>query len=255
MIRIIVCGAAGRMGQAVIDLAREQDDIDVIAGVERSEHALVGKRIHEIAIVDDIRSVIERADCVVDFTYREATFRILGAIDDHPVAFVSGTTGFSEDDHDTLRTYAGKRALLWAPNMSPGINHLYNMTEQSAAALPQYDIEIVETHHRYKKDAPSGTARRIADIVCRVRQTGIAITHGREGHVGQRDPDTIGMHAVRGGDVVGEHRVLFLGNGEFIELRHHATSRTCFAAGALRAAQWLQGKPAGLYTMQDLFRK
>jgi 4-hydroxy-tetrahydrodipicolinate reductase len=254
MIRVIVCGAAGRMGQAVIDLAREQTDIDIIAGVERGDHAQVGKHVHDIPVVDDIRSVIDRADCVVDFTHREVTFRILDSIDDHPVAFVSGTTGFSEDDHETMRAYAGKRPLLWAPNMSPGINHLYYLTEQSAVLLPDYDIEIVETHHRHKKDAPSGTARRIADLVCRARKTPMTVTHGREGQVGQRDPNTVGVHAVRGGDVVGEHRVFFLGDGEFIELRHHATSRTCFAAGALRAARWLQGKPAGLYTMQDLFR-
>lgn len=253
MISIVVCGAAGRMGQAVIDLAREQDDIEVIAGVEQGKHALVGKRIHDIEIVGDIMSVIDRADCIVDFTHHEATLRILGTIDACTVAFVSGTTGFSEEEHGALRAYAEKRPLLWAPNLSLGINQLYRLAEQSAVALPEYDIEIVETHHRQKKDAPSGTAQRIADIVGKLRKPGITFTHGRKGHVGQRDPNTVGIHAVRGGDVVGEHRVLFLGNGEFVEVRHCATSRRCFAAGALRAARWLQGKPAGLYSMKDLF--
>jgi 4-hydroxy-tetrahydrodipicolinate reductase len=254
MIGIIVCGAAGRMGQAVIDLARNQGDIEVIAGVEQSKHAMIGKRLHGIEIIDDIAPVLDRANCIVDFTHHESTLRILGAIDAWPVAFVSGTTGFSDEEHAALQRFSEKRPLLWAPNLSPGINHLYRLAEQSAVALPEYDIEIVETHHRQKKDAPSGTAQRIADIVGKVRQPGIAFSHGRKGHIGERDPKTVGIHAVRGGDVVGEHRVLFLGNGEFIELRHYATSRWCFAAGALRAAHWLQGKPAGLYSMDDLFQ-
>jgi 4-hydroxy-tetrahydrodipicolinate reductase len=253
VIGVIVCGAAGRMGQAVIDLARTQDDIEIIAGVEESKHPSVGKRLGEVEIVSDILSVIDRADCVVDFTHHEVTLHILGVIAKSTVAFVSGTTGLSEEEHTALCRYAEKRPLLWAPNLSLGVNHLYRLVQQSAAALPGYDIEIVETHHRQKKDAPSGTARRIADIVGEVRQSGITFLHGREGHTGQRDPKTVGIHAVRGGDVVGEHRVLFLGNGEFIELRHHATSRWCFAAGALHAARWLQGKPAGLYSMKDLF--
>ncbi len=254
MIGVIVCGAAGRMGQAVMDLARTQDDIDIIAGVEESKHSLVGKRLGEVEIVHDILSVIDRADCIVDFSRHDATLHILDTIEKSTVAFVSGTTGLSQEEYTALGKYAEKRPLLWAPNLSLGVNHLYRLVEQSAAALPEYDIEIVETHHRQKKDAPSGTARRIADIVAEVRQPGIAFMHGREGHIGKRDPKTVGIHAVRGGDVVGEHRVLFLGDGEFIELCHHATSRWCFAAGALQAARWLQDKPAGLYSMDDLFR-
>jgi 4-hydroxy-tetrahydrodipicolinate reductase len=253
MINIVLCGAAGRMGLEIIKAAQASDDVDVIAGVEVKGNKSVGKTISGVKISDNILSVVQNADCVVDFTHHTATIGILKMVNRHKKPYVTGTTGFSDSELQEIENVSKNFPLFIAPNMSVGVNHLYNLVESSAAALADADIEIIETHHRQKKDAPSGTAKAIAMILKEVKP-GVGFVYGREGATGERKRGEICIHSLRGGDVVGEHRVLFLGDGEFLELRHHATSRRCFAAGALAAVRFIVNKAPGLYNMQDLLK-
>lgn len=253
MINIIVCGAAGRMGSEIIKAAYACDDMRVIAGVEAKGTESVGCTVSGVKIYDDILMVIQNADCVVDFTHHEATMEILQKICKYKKPCVTGTTGLSDSELKEIKKLSKNLPIFFAPNMSIGINHLYNLVRSSVAALSDYDIEIIETHHRHKKDAPSGTANLITEIAKEVRPD-LESVYGRRGMIGERKRGEICTHSVRGGDVVGEHRVLFLGNGEFLELRHYATSRGCFAAGALAAVRFIVDKPPGLYSMQDLLK-
>ena len=253
MINIVLCGAAGRMGSEIIKAAQTCDDLCVIAGVEKKGTQPIGGAISGVRIYDDILAVIQNADCVVDFTNHTASLEILHNINEYKKPFVTGTTGFSDTELQQIKKSAKTMAIFIAPNMSVGVNHLYNLVRSSAAALSGYDIEIIETHHKYKKDAPSGTAKAIAETIKEVMPD-LEFVYGREGMIGERERGEICTHSVRGGDVVGEHRVLFLGNGEFLELRHFATSRHCFAVGALAAVRFIINKAPGLYSMQDLLK-
>lgn len=251
MIKIIVCGAVGRMGKEIINAAQDANDIKVIAGIEAKENQFVGKTVFDIKILDDILAAINDADCVVEFTNHNATMDNLRKVKEYKKPYVTGTTGFSEKELEEIKTLAKSFPIFLAPNMSVGINHLYNLVKSTAKTLSDYDIEIIETHHRAKKDAPSGTAKAIAKII-KGAKPDTKFIYGREGMIGKRKRGEVCINTVRGGDVVGEHRVLFLGNGEFIELRHYATSRRCFAWGTLEAVRFIIDKPPGLYTMQDL---
>lgn len=251
MINIVLCGAAGRMGSEIMRAAQTCRDLCVIAGIEAKGAQSIGATISGIKIYDDILAVIRNADCVVDFTHHTVTLEILQKISQYKKPFVTGTTGLSDSELRQIKKLTETLAIFIAPNMSVGVNHLYNLVKSSAAALSDYDVEIIETHHRYKKDAPSGTAKAIAKII-RDIMPDVECVYGREGMIGERKRREIGTHSVRGGDVIGEHRVLFLGNGEFLELRHYATSRQCFAAGALAAVRFMISKAPGLYSMQDL---
>jgi len=251
MIKIIICGAAGRMGREIISAAQESHDFNIIAGVEAPDNPNIGKTIAGIAIIDDLISVVPESDCVIDFTNHQAALENLQKVKDFKKPFVTGTTGFSDSEMQTFVEFSKQFPIFLAPNMSVGVNHLYKLVEDSAKVLSDFDVEIVETHHRAKKDAPSGTARAIARVIKGVRSD-VGFIYGREGLVGERKKDEVCVNSVRGGDVVGEHRVLFLGNGEFIELRHYATSRRCFAVGTLEAVRFIIKKTAGLYGMQDL---
>lgn len=251
MIKIIVCGAVGRMGKEIINAVQDVDDIRVIAGVEAKENQFVGKTICDVKIFDDILTEIKNADCVVEFTNHNATMENLQKAKQYKKPYVTGTTGFSGKELKEIRNLSKSFPVFLAPNMSVGINHLYNLVKSSAKILSDYDIEIVETHHKAKKDAPSGTAEAIANIINEVKSD-VKFIYGREGMIGERKRGEVCINTVRGGDVVGEHRVLFLGNGEFIELRHYATSRRCFAEGTLEAVRFIIDKPPGLYSMQDL---
>lgn len=248
-----MCGAGGRMGKEIISAALDSDDISIVVGVEAREHPSVGKHVHGITIVDDIAAVVGNCDCVVDFTQHTATVKTLEKIKDSKKPFVTGTTGFTDDEQKTIKAVSKRVPVFWAPNMSVGVNHLYRLVKTTAGSLGDFDIEVIETHHRAKKDAPSGTAKQIARMI-RDKKAQSDIIHGREGHTGERSTDEVCIHAVRGGDVVGEHRVLFFGDGEFLELRHFATSRRCFAAGTLAAVRFIIDKPAGLYTMEHLLK-
>jgi 4-hydroxy-tetrahydrodipicolinate reductase len=253
MIRTVLCGAAGRMGQEIIRFAKDLDDIRVIAGVEAAKSNFVNKTISDVRIYDDLLTVIDKADCIVEFTNHQATIEHLKKSRKYKKPYVIGTTGFDEAGIATIRDLGREFPILLSANMSLGINHLYDLVRSTLDRLPGYDIEIIETHHRLKKDAPSGTARMFAQIV-REKRRDAEFVHGREGMTGERRDREVGVHAVRGGDVVGEHRVRFFGAGEFIELVHFATSRQCLVYGTVEAIRFIINQPPGVYSMEDLFK-
>lgn len=251
MIRLIVCGAAGRMGKEILSAVEESDDIRVTAGIEASNHESIGKVFGNTKIVDNIESVIEDADCIVDFTNHKAAMGNLEKVKVYKKPFVTGTTGFSKKELADIETLAKGLPVFLSPNMSVGVNYLYNLVKSSARVLENYDIEVIETHHRAKKDAPSGTAKAIAKVIKQARPE-VTFIYGRKGFVGGKNKNEVCINSIRGGDIVGEHRVLFLGDGEFIELRHYATSRRCFAVGTLDAVRFIVDKAPGLYAMKDM---
>jgi len=237
--RIAVVGARGRMGRTVVRLAEEQ-------GIEVAVALDAGERMESLAG--------SGAQVVVDFSSPGATTGLADIASAAGIAIVSGTTGLHEAAHAALARASERVAVAWEPNMSVGVHVLGALAAQAIAMLgPDFDIEVVETHHRMKVDAPSGTAIRLAEIA-RDARGGARLVHGREGKPGARATSEIGVHAVRGGDVVGDHTVFLLGAGERIELTHRASSRELFASGALRVARWIVGKPPGRYGMVDVLR-
>ena len=239
MTRLAVLGASGRMGQAVLRLAGELD-FEVVAQVSAGEDlASIGRSQPEV---------------VIDFSSPEATRALSVIAADAGAAIVSGTTGLDENSLRCLDAASARVPIFWAPNMSVGVHVLGVLVARAIEMLgPDFDIEITEAHHRRKVDAPSGTALRLAEIAQSTRSERSTITHGREGRPGARTATEIGMHAIRGGDVIGDHHVHLLGEGERIELVHRASSRDLFARGALRAARFVIGKPPRRYSMSDLF--
>jgi 4-hydroxy-tetrahydrodipicolinate reductase len=240
MTKVIITGPKGRMGQALLNCASRMPQIEVIG---------------QISSGDDIRGVIGKCDVVIDFSYHDATAGFAEECARHKKALVIGTTGHTEEQKTQIKAFQASVPIVWSSNYSTGVNTLFWLTRKATEILgPDFDLEVVEMHHRLKKDAPSGTARTLAEILASVRQQQLdeVIRHGREGLVGERTRAEIGMHAVRGGDVVGDHTVIFANVGERVELTHKASSRETFANGALRAAQWLVGKTPGLYDMQDV---
>jgi 4-hydroxy-tetrahydrodipicolinate reductase len=264
MVRVIISGIMGRMGRKIAQIAYQDPDVEIGGGVERPDcvhfHENVGEIIGEkidAPVVSDLAKVIDRGDVVIDFA--GSTEAVLGhlrlvAADKNKKAVVIGTTGFTDDQIKEIKELSGEVPVVFAPNMSIGVNLLFKLVQEAARALKDkgYDIEVVEMHHRFKKDAPSGTAVKIVDIL--KEETGIKkVVYGREGiYENGRPSDEIGVFALRGGDVVGEHTVIFAGMGERIELTHKAGSRDIFAKGAVEAAKWVKGKPAGLYDMMDV---
>jgi 4-hydroxy-tetrahydrodipicolinate reductase len=240
MTRIIIAGAKGKMGQALLRAAEKIPGLAVTARID------VG---HELG------KVIQDADVVVDFSAHEASVPFALLCARHKKALVLGTTGHTEDERKKLLNASEKIPMVWSSNFSTGVNALFWLTGKAVGILGRdYDLEIVEMHHRLKKDAPSGTARTLAEILARARQQQLTevLRHGREGITGERTASEIGVHSLRGGDVVGDHTVIFSTTGERLELTHKASSRETFAGGALRAAQWIVGKAPGLYDMQDV---
>jgi 4-hydroxy-tetrahydrodipicolinate reductase len=255
--RLAVVGGSGRMGRAVVRLAHAEG-LQVVCAVSATD---VGRDAGELAgvgplgvpVAADVAALaLARADVAIDFSAPGATLALAQVAADAGCAVVSGTTGLGEDARAALDRAAAKVPILWEPNMSVGVHVLAELVRGAVAALGDWDVEIVETHHRAKVDAPSGTALRLAETAQRARRGATRLVHGREGKPGARAPDEIGMHAVRGGDVVGDHVVHLFGGGERIELAHRATSRDVFAHGALRAARWIAGRPAGRYTLSDM---
>jgi len=240
MTKTIIAGAKGRMGQALVSCAKNFRDLEVVAQVDKG---------------DDLSAVIGRADVVIDFSDHAATAGIVDLCARHQKAVVIGTTGHAKEEQAAILALKTKVPIVWASNFSTGVNTLFWLTRKAAEILgPDFDLEVVEMHHRMKKDAPSGTAKTLAEILAEVRKQSLdqAARHGREGIVGARTSTEIGIHSVRGGDVVGDHTVIFANNGERLELTHKASSRDTFANGALRAALWVVGKKSGLYDMQDV---
>ena len=260
MIRMIVHGAAGRMGRRIVALTQDGGDVEVVGAFEMAGHPLLGKDAGVVAGTDELgvpiteKQAVE-ADVLVDFSHADAALEVIDWCAGHGIALVTGTTGTGEEGARRLAAAAGKIPVLAAPNMSVGVNVLFSIVGEVARALGDaYDVEIVEAHHNKKKDAPSGTALRLGERVAEGlgRDLDAAAVHGREGMVGERTVTEIGFHAVRAGDIVGEHTVVFGGLGERVELRHVATSRDIFARGALRAARFLAGKPPGRYSVADV---
>jgi 4-hydroxy-tetrahydrodipicolinate reductase len=259
-----VLGCAGRMGRAVMAEVLASEDCRLVGGVEAQGHAALGQDLGVLAEGDplgmkaeaDAVAAIEAADAVIEFSTPEATVEHATLAAEHGIAHVIGTTGLSEREASRLRQAAERIPIVWAPNMSLGINLLLGLAEQVARALgPEaFDIEILEMHHRQKADAPSGTAIALGEAVARGRGVSLEqmAVRARDGLTGPRPSGTIGFAMLRGGDVVGDHVVAFAGAGERLELTHRATDRRIYARGALHAARWLVGKPPGLYRMADV---
>ncbi|MEZ0277466.1 MAG: 4-hydroxy-tetrahydrodipicolinate reductase [Roseimicrobium sp.] len=239
-LRILVTGAKGRMGQAVIRAVEAEPDAVVGAAVDMG---------------DDLDEALAKCDAVIDFTSHHFSNELVAACVKHKKALIMGTTGHTEEERNNIREAAKTIPVVFAANFSIGVNTLFWLTRQAARILGEpFDLEVVEMHHRMKTDSPSGTARRLVEILC--EESGVSYDkdtrHGRFGDVGARTKKEIGVHALRGGDVVGDHTVVFSNIGERVELTHKASSRDTFASGSVRAAKWLAGKEAGIYDMQDV---
>ena len=255
MVKVAVSGAAGRMGKAILSVCASDADVEVVGALEAKGHEAVGSFIEGIKVSDSIEDVLADAEVLIDFTHPDATLEALDACVEKGVAMVIGTTGFSDGQKSRIEEASRKIPIVFSPNMSVGVNLLFKLVQQVASVLgDDYDVEIVEVHHRFKKDAPSGTALRLAEMAAEGlgRDLEECMVCGREGMVGERPSSQIGVFAVRAGDVVGEHTVIFGGLGERIELVHRAHSRETFARGAVRAAKWVVDKSPGLYSMWDV---
>ncbi|RBP44628.1 dihydrodipicolinate reductase [Roseimicrobium gellanilyticum] len=239
-IRILVTGAKGRMGQAVIRATESDPDTVVGAAIDMG---------------DSLDEALAKCDAVIDFTSHHFSNELVAACVKHKKALVMGTTGHTDEERNTIREAAKTIPVVFAANFSVGVNTLFWLTRQAARILGEpFDLEVIEMHHRMKTDSPSGTARRLVEILC--EESGVSYDkdtrHGRFGDVGARTKKEIGVHALRGGDVVGDHTVVFANIGERVELTHKASSRDTFAGGSVRAAKWLSDKSAGIYDMQDV---
>ncbi|MFP4686738.1 MAG: 4-hydroxy-tetrahydrodipicolinate reductase [bacterium] len=262
-IAVVIAGCGGRMGRTILKLIKESSGFELSGALESPGSSLIGHPVSELSgeqsdsmlIRADIAEVLSGGEVVIDFTRPEGTRKIAKAVRDGSAALVTGTTGLSADDEALLKEVAARTTVVYSANMSAGINLLAGLVEQTAKCLgDDFDVEIVEMHHRFKEDAPSGTARLLADRVAAVKDRALDEIKktGRDGFVGERDSDEIGMFALRGGDVVGDHTVIFAGIGERIELTHRASSRETFAHGALRAAHFASESEPGFYTMTDV---
>ena len=260
MIHVAVSGAAGRMGRTLVRLIAESDDLELVAALEAPGHPCLGASAGALAGVADVAVPVtdalpEAMDVLVDFSLPEGSIGRIEACAAAGVPCVVGTTGFSEAERGRIAAAARRTAIVLAPNMSVGVNVMFHEAARLARALGDaYDIEIVEAHHRFKKDAPSGTALKIAEEIAAATGRDLArdAVHGRgPGHAPRR-PGEIGIHAIRGGDIVGEHIVYYTALGERLELKHVAHSRDTFAHGALRAARWVADRGPGLYSMADV---
>lgn len=263
MVKIAVAGIGGRMGGLIARLAVEDAEIELTGATELSGHRLVGESLASILNIKELQGVVsdnpedalKQADVYVDFTSPSATIKALEVCYQLKKSAVVGTTGLNEEQEGKIREFAQNIAIVFSPNMSLGVNLLATLVEKTASVLgADYDIEVVEAHHRMKADAPSGTAILLAKSAAKGRGWELekCAVYGREGRPGARPAEQIGIMAVRGGDIVGEHTVFFAGNGERIELIHRAHSRDTFARGALRAVKWVAHKSPGLYSMMDV---
>jgi 4-hydroxy-tetrahydrodipicolinate reductase len=261
-IKIAIAGSSGRMGRILLENVLQSDDLVLHAALEHGSSALLGKDAGEmvgiacgVKIRSDVEAALQGADVLIDFTRPEGTLHHLEICRKLGVNMVVGTTGFNAQQKAQLGAAAQQIGIVFAPNMSVGVNLVFKLLETASRVLAQgYDIEIVEAHHRHKVDAPSGTALGMGEVIAKTlgRDLEKCAVYGREGVTGERDPSTIGFATVRGGDIVGDHTVMFAGTGERIEITHKASSRATFALGALRAARFLKEHPAGMYDMQDV---
>ena len=260
--RIAIAGASGRMGRTLIEAVSQADDAVLAGALDLPGTPCLGKDAGEligaacgVVITDDLDSALANADCLIDFTRPEGTLQHLDACRRHGVQLVIGTTGFNAEGKQAIQSAAGEIPIVFAPNMAVGVNLVFRLLDVAARALSEgYDVEVIEAHHRHKVDAPSGTALRMGEVVAAAlgRDLADCAVYGREGRTGERPATQIGFATVRGGDIVGDHTVLFAGTGERVEISHKAASRMPYAMGALRAARFMRGKTNGLFDMQDV---
>ena len=262
-IKIGVIGAGGRMGRMLIEAVQDNPQTTLSAAIERQGSSLVGADAGEVAaighlnvsIVDDLVSIIDDIDVLIDFSLPAATEQNMQICAQHNVAMVIGTTGFNEQQEAVLAEASKKIAIVYAGNYSTGVNLSLKLLEMAAKAFgTEADVEIIEAHHKHKIDAPSGTAYMMAEAVAEARGQNLkdVAVYGREGQTGARETGTIGIHAIRGGEIIGDHTVMFIADGEVVEITHRARARMTFAAGAVRATTWVIQQSAGQYNMQDV---
>ncbi len=262
-IKVGVIGAGGRMGRMLIEAVQNNPKTILNAAIERQGSSLVGADAGEVAaigrlevqIVDELEAVINDIDVLIDFSLPDATEKNMQVCAEHNVAMVIGTTGFNEAQEQVLAKASGKIAIVYAGNYSTGVNLSLKLLGMAAKAFGNdADVEIIEAHHKHKIDAPSGTAYMMAEAVAEARGQNLkdVAIYGREGQTGERESGTIGIHAVRGGEIVGDHTVMFIADGEVVEITHRARERMTFAAGAVRAATWVTEQAIGQYDMQDV---
>lgn len=264
-LKVVVTGATGRMGAELIRYAHENDDCELFGATERHDHPMISQDVGKLmlgepnglSLENDLRNVIVGTNAIIDFTSPDSTLIHLQVAVDHKIPIVIGSTGFDNEQKKILHELAPQTRTVFSPNMSMGVNLMWKIAQQMAVALgDEFDAEIVEAHHRKKEDAPSGTALQLAQRVAAgwEKEAADLIDNGRQGQIGPREYGRIGMHAVRGGDIVGEHTLSFFGPGEEIRIAHRATSRLNFVKGAFRAALFLQSAPDGLYDMMDVLK-
>ena len=263
IIKVGVIGAGGRMGRMLIEATQDNPKTTLSAAIERQGSSLVGADAGEVAaigrleiqIVDDLKAVISDIDVLIDFSLPAATEQNMQVCAEHNVAMVIGTTGFNEQQEQVLATASEQIAIVYAGNYSTGVNLSLKLLGMAAKAFGKdADVEIIEAHHKHKIDAPSGTAYMMAEAVAEARGQNLkdVAIYGREGQTGAREAGTIGIHAIRGGEIIGDHTVMFIADGEVVEITHRARARMTFAAGAVRAATWIVQQPVGQYNMQDV---
>ena len=262
-IKVGVIGAGGRMGRMLIEAVQNNPKTILNAAIERQGSSLVGADAGEVAaigrldvqVVDELETVINDIDVLIDFSLPDATEKNMQVCAEHNVAMVIGTTGFNEAQEQVLAKASEKIAIVYAGNYSTGVNLSLKLLGMAAKAFGnEADVEIIEAHHKHKIDAPSGTAYMMAEAVAEARGQNLkdVAIYGREGQTGERESGTIGIHAVRGGEIVGDHTVMFIADGEVVEITHRARERMTFAAGAVRAATWVTEQAVGQYNMQDV---
>jgi 4-hydroxy-tetrahydrodipicolinate reductase len=265
MTKVIIVGAGGRMGRRLVSLVKDSDVLTLVGALEGKGHPAIGQDAGEVAgcgrtgvkIGEDLPALLEDGEVVVDFSSPSATLDHAKAVAQYRRAIVIGTTGLSSSDLDEVKMLSRWIPCVCSPNMSVGVNVIYKVIAEMARTLgDDYDIEVIEAHHRLKKDAPSGTAVKMADILAQAmnRDLGRVGVYSRKGIIGERTKDEIGIQTIRAGDIIGDHTVLFGTMGERIEVTHRAHSRDTFASGALRAAGWVVKQPPGLYDMLDVLR-
>lgn len=263
IINIGVIGAGGRMGRMLIEAVQDNPQTTLSAAIERQGSSLVGADAGEVAaierlnikIVDDLVAVIDDIDVLVDFSLPDATEQNMQTCAEHKVAMVIGTTGFNEQQEQVLTEASKHIPIVYAGNYSTGVNLSLKLLAMAAKAFgDEADVEVIEAHHKHKIDAPSGTAYMMAEAVAEARGQDLkeVAIYGREGQTGAREKGTIGIHAIRGGEIIGDHTVMFIADGEVVEITHRARARMTFAAGAVRATTWIVQQKAGQYNMQDV---
>ena len=261
--KIAIVGASGRMGRVLLQAVEDAEEATLGAASERENHEMLGHSVaildsslpKNIKIINDLEAVVNDFDVIVDFSVPASTLHNIQLCEKHNKSIVIGTTGFSDEEKLVIEKAAKNISIVFAPNYSVGVTLCLSLLKQAASVLgDDYDVEIIEAHHRHKVDAPSGTAIKMGEVVAETlgRDLNECAVYGRQGITGERQAKTIGFETIRAGDIVGDHTVLFAGIGERVEITHKASSRMTFAKGAIRSAIWLRNKSNGLYDMQDV---